>query len=247
MTFSEIGKLYATYVRKHYNDAMVVFDGYNNESTKSYEQRQRTGNGPKCSNVVIVESNEVQFFQAKFLSNEHNKSELIKLISKFLCDDSQNVINCVGDADTEIVSTALDFSTVDGRTIVVVADDTDLAGMLLYHWREEMGDLILFQTCISRGWNTKVVLPKVTSVKDYLLFIHAMSGCDTTSAPYGKGKISFVNLVNKSEMLKDISDTMNDVWADQAEIGIASIATFTMMYGGRKGHTLKRIWYTEEN
>ena len=48
-------------------------------------------------------------------------------------------------------------------------------------------------------------------------------------------------------MLKDISDTMNDVWADQAEIGIASIATFTMMYGGRKGHTLKRIWYTEEN
>ena len=46
MTFSEIGKLYATYVRKHYNDAMVVFDGYNNGSTKSYEQRQRTGNGP---------------------------------------------------------------------------------------------------------------------------------------------------------------------------------------------------------
>ena len=93
----------------------------------------------------------------------------------------------------------------------------------------------------------KVVSPKVTSVKDYLLFIHTMSSCDTTSGPYGKGKISFMNLVNKSEMLKDISDTMNDVWADQAEIGIASIATFTMMYGGRKGHTLKRIRYTEEN
>ena len=40
MTFSEIGKLYATYVRKHYNNAIVVFDGCNNnESTKSYEQR----------------------------------------------------------------------------------------------------------------------------------------------------------------------------------------------------------------
>ena len=38
MIFLEIGKLYATYVRKHYNDAIVVFDGYNNESTKSYEQ-----------------------------------------------------------------------------------------------------------------------------------------------------------------------------------------------------------------
>ena len=56
-----------------------------------------------------------------------------------------------------------------------------------------------------------------------------MSGCDTASAPYGKGKISFMNLVNRSEMLKDISNTMNDVWADHAEIGIASIATFTMI------------------
>ena len=93
----------------------------------------------------------------------------------------------------------------------------------------------------------KLVSPKVTSGKGYLLLIHAMSGCDTTSAPYGKGKISFMNLVNKSEMLKDISDTMNDVWADQAEIGIASIATFTMMYGERKSDTLKRIRYTGEN
>ena len=47
-----------------------------------------------------------------------------------------------------------------------------------------------------------------------------------------------MNLINKSEMLKDISDKMNDVWADQAETGIASIATFTMMYGGRKKKTL---------
>ena len=131
MTFSEIGKLYATYVRKHYNDAIVVFDSYNNESTKSYEQRRRTGNRPKCSNVEIVESNKGQFSQAKFLSNEHNKSELIKLTSKFLRDDSQNLINCVGDTDTKIVSNALDYSTVDGRTFVVVADDTDIAVMLL--------------------------------------------------------------------------------------------------------------------
>ena len=118
---------------------------------------------------MIVESNKVQCSQAKFLSNEHSKSELIKLIPKFLRDDSQYVINCVGGADTKIVSTALDYSTVDVRTIVVAADDTGIAVMLLYHWREQMGDLILFQPCISTGWNMKVVSPKVTSVKDYLL------------------------------------------------------------------------------
>ena len=66
MTFSEMGKLYPTYVRKHYSDAIVVFDGYNNDSMKSCEQRRRTGNGPKCSNVVIVESNKVQFPRQNF-------------------------------------------------------------------------------------------------------------------------------------------------------------------------------------
>ena len=50
-----------------------------------------------------------------------------------------------------------------------------------------------------------------------------------------------MNLVNKSEMLKDISTTINDVWAYQAEIRIASIAAFTTMYGGRKCDPLKRI------
>ena len=241
MKFSEIRKLYTSYVRKHYGDAVVVFDGYKNESTKSYEQRRRAGNGLKCSNVVIVESNKVQFSQAKFLSNEHNKSELISLITKFLRDDSQTVINCVGDADTKNVSTALDYASGDRRTVAVVADDTDIAVMLLYHWREDLSDVIIFQPCISKGWNMKLVSHKVARVKDYLLFIHAMSGCDTTSAPHGKGKISLMNLLHKSEMMKDISDTMNDVWADQTEIGIASIAAFTMMYGGKKGDTLRRI------
>ena len=87
---------------------------------------------------MIDESNKVQFSQEKFLSNEHTKSELIKLVSKFLRDDSRNVTNCVVDADTKIVSTALEYLTVDGRTMVVVGDDTDIAVMLLYHWREEI-------------------------------------------------------------------------------------------------------------
>ena len=47
-------------------------------------------------------------------------------------------------------------------------------------------------------------------------------------------------------MLKDISDTMNDVWGDQTEIGNTSVAAFNMMYGGRKGDTLKRIRYKKE-
>ena len=77
------------------------------------------------------------------MSNEYNKSQLINLISEFLRDDCQKVLNCIGDVDMKIVSTGLDYLSVGGKTVVVVADDTDIAVMLLYHWREEIEDLIL--------------------------------------------------------------------------------------------------------
>ena len=72
-----------------------------------------------------------------------------------------------------------------------------------------------------------------------------MSGCDTTSARFGERKASFLNLVKKSEELKEISDTMSDVWADQAEIGKASVRAFTLMYGGKNDDTLRKLRYVQ--
>ena len=178
MSFSEIGKLYVDYIWKHYRKATVVFDGYKELSTKSCEHKRRAGNGAKCPDIDIVESNKVHFSQGRFLSNEGNKDQIIKLISNFLRDDSQTAINCSDDADTTTVSTALGYCT-SRCPVVVVADDTDIVIMLLYHWKKEMGDLILFQERLNRGWN--------------MMFVHAMSGCDTTSAPFGKGKASFLS------------------------------------------------------
>ena len=244
MSFSEIGKLYVNYVRKHYGKATVVFYGYEGVSTKSCEHKRRAGNGARCPDIEIVESNKVQFPQERFLSNESNKDQIIKLISTFLRDDSQTVINCTDDADTAIVSTALGYCTGESP-VVVVADDTDIVIMLLYHWRKGMGDPIFFQERSNRGWNMKSVCPKLDVDKEHLLFIHAMSGCDTTSAPFGKGKASFLNLIKKSEELKEISDTMSDVWADQAEIGKASVTAFTLMYGGKNNDTLKKLRYVQ--
>ena len=248
MTFSEIGTLYVNYVTKHYGDATVVFDGYEDATTKSSEHKRRTGNGPKCPDIEVVESNKVHFPQERLLSNPHNKTEIIALISTYLRNNDITVINCAGDADTEIVSTALEYSTnTDDRRVIVVADDTDIAVMLLYHWKETMMDIIFYQQRMNRGWSMKTVSPSINTIKDHLLFIHAMSGCDTTSAAFGKGKVGFLNLVKKSETLKDLSDTMNDVWADKNEIGMASITTFTLVYGGKLCDTLTKMRYVGDN
>jgi len=218
-----------------------VFDGYENATTKSNEHLRRTGHGKMCQNLDIVESNTVPCSQDRFLSNQHNKTQFIKLISKYLKDDGQNVTNCDGDADTEIVSTVLRIASDTTKPVVVGADGTDIAMMLLYHWKNEFGDVIFFQERMQKGWKLKDCSGKLENIRNLILFIHAWSGCDTVSAPFGKGKASFLNLVKKSDELKQISITMNDIWAEQSEIGNLAVSVFEIMYGGKKDDTLTKL------
>ena len=61
--------------------------------------------------------------------------------------------------------------------------------------------------------------------------MHAWSGCDTTSAIYGKGKPSFLKMVQKSEDLQSSSKEMNNYWATQEEISEAAESVFKIVYG----------------
>lgn len=56
---------------------------------------------------------------------------------------------CEGEADTTIVATALkDAETNNQKAVITVADDTDVAMMLLYHLQEHHGDVYFFKG----GW-----------------------------------------------------------------------------------------------
>ena len=54
--------------------------------------------------------------------------------------DGQEVHNSTGDADTLIVECALKLSR-EGREVSVVADDTDILVLLMYHWEQNMADV----------------------------------------------------------------------------------------------------------
>ena len=72
-----------------------------------------------------------------------------------------------------------------------------------------------------------------------------MSGCDTTSAPYGKGKSSLLILLRKSKEMKELSKTMS-IWAEKEDIGEAAIRAFVLIYGGSKNDTLtnlRLVWF----
>ena len=156
----------------------------------------------------------IPFTPEKFLSNTNNKVQLVKKLSQYFKDDGNEVINCSGDADSTICHTALDLAATGEKSVVLVADDTDIFVMLIYHWKSEMKNIIFYQQKMLRGWNIASLFPKLDKVKDYILFVRAMTGPDTTSAPYGKGKKSFLNQILKSKILQSLSMMMQDIWAE---------------------------------
>ena len=141
----------------------------------------------------------------------------------------QVVVN--GDADLTVVSAISVSSPKTYNPIMVVADNTDNAIMLLYHWNGEMSEIIFN----SKKTETALIIASACSNledKEHLLFVHAWSVCDTASATFGKGKTRFLKLVNQSDELKDLSISISDAWTDRDYIGSLSVVVFRIMYSG---------------
>ena len=200
---------------------------------------RRTG-GKRCPNVDVVGCNKVPFPQDRFLTNEENKAAFIRLLESKLEQDGQTVKICQG-ADTTIVSTTLEQAEMSEKSVITVADDTDVAMMLLYHWQERHGEIIFFQEKGNKGWKMNDISHECDSFREHILFIHAFSGCDTSSAPFGRGKNSFLTLVMKNKTMQIVSDTMNDVWAEQEQVGEAAIKAFQIIYSGKDKDTLCKL------
>ena len=76
------------------------------------------------------------------------------------------------------------------KPVVVVADDTDILILLQHHFRPAEHKSVYLQTS-SKLISIEIIKRSIDPVlSKSLLFIHALSGCDTTSGSYCIGKIS---------------------------------------------------------
>ena len=243
MKFSEIGNVYAQYMKMHYEKAVIVFDGYEDESMKHHENLRR--NSVPQSTFAKVDANySIPFTQDRYLSCIENAAEFIKFISNLLRQYDFKVINCSGDADSTIVATSLEFAFQRTGPVNVMADDTDIAIMLMHHWQTDIHDDVYFvQERFNKAWRIQSANQSIEDIKDDLLFLHAWSGCDTTSSIFGKDKGNFVTILRKSPSLKETSAIIYHVWSSQNEVGEASIAAFKILYGGNENALLNLLRY----
>ena len=243
MKFSEIGNVYVHYVKMHYEKAVIVFDGYEDESMKRHEHLRR--NSVPQSIFAKVDTNYLApFTEDRYLSWTENKVEFIKFISNLLRQYDFKVTNCSGDADSTIVATSPEFTSQRTGPVNIIADDTDIVIMLMHHWKTDIHDDVDFvQERFSKAWSVQSANQSIEDIKDDLLFLHAWSGCDTTSSIFGKGKGNLLTILRKSPSLKEKSAIINNAWSSQNEVGEASIAAFKILYGGNENAPLSLLRY----
>jgi len=129
----------------------------------------------------------VTIAQEKLLATDHNKSAFISMLMTRMADASIEVKQAYEDADVMIVNTALSKAS-EFDSVIITAEDVDIL-ILLTALGTSTKNIYLQKS--GRGSGPSVLYsPSSCSFppKD-ILFLHAVSGCDTTSAPYGLGKI----------------------------------------------------------
>ena len=241
--YRDILQQYVQYVHAKYGrQTCIVFDGYESgPSTKDQEHLRRLGK--VSADIQLSESMEALVNQESFLANERNKSQFIKLLSCHLKADNQVVHQCSGDADTMIAAYAIQYAT-QGIEVTVIANDTDVLILLVYHWQKEMANIYFLSEMKSQKklWNVKDIVFKTGEMlSSHILFIHAWSGCDTTSATFGQGKTTLMKKIKESQEIQQISSLMSDPNTTKEEVGSAGIKLFVHLYGGKQTDCLNSL------
>ena len=195
-TYRDVCLTYISYVEHHYGqNTTVVFDGYSNmHSTKSAEQRRRAALTPSAD-IIFELDMKATTPKTSFLANNNNKA---RLIDKLMLELQHIGINCKqheSDADHLIISTAMEIAGLNPKPIVVVGTDTDLLVMLVAQCLPNMNIFMLFQHSPAIMYNIYEIQEAHDQLKTHLLAAHALTGCDTVSVPYMRGKKKAVEIL----------------------------------------------------
>ncbi|KAJ8890902.1 hypothetical protein PR048_010411 [Dryococelus australis] len=233
-TFDQICEAYVTFVQKHFSlTATVVFDGYDKCTTKG-EERRRWSAGRSSTDISIAANNAVMSMEVGFLRKGHNKNGLIKLLVTYFRSSVHHAIQCSGDADTTIAAIALQYDTSCG--VKVISTDTDILAMLNARADEGTHIEVLHPTSdkiTGKIFSISAIQQDIGEMKNYILFCHAMTGSDTTSTFFGKGKKQAWNIIKSDVSIRNTVDVFMRPNADKMDI-ISAGEKFIMSFN--QGH-----------
>ncbi|KAF2899566.1 hypothetical protein ILUMI_06616 [Ignelater luminosus] len=102
--------------------ALVVLDGYHDQNDKSTKSAEREHRRKKCSSADAVFDKTIPATMAKerFFCNECNKKRFITMMTNGLLAQNFEAKQAVEDADSTIISNALQLDQQSGTAVIVV-------------------------------------------------------------------------------------------------------------------------------
>lgn len=246
-TFQTIFQRYSTFL-SHLQIDTVVFDGY----TLSTKDATHSKRGTKMAQTVeIRKENQCPADRKSFLSNYSNKESFVKKLSNELRNEFR-VVECPSDADTTIVKEALDAAR--SSKVTVFSDDTDVFCLLLHHIAIEKSaynDIIVAEMTKHKNKSREYymladVMEKLETVNiQFLLFCHAFTGCDTTSAIHMSGKTSIFKKLQDSSKLRTLAGEFYKENSPE-KIGNLTVNFFELLYSKSEDlATIRKIKYQQ--
>ena len=228
-TYSSISGMYVRHIHKNYHDdALVVFDGYLEASTKDEVHRRRQGLEVGAS-VSVARDLQTTMSKKAFLANPSNKQALINLLSEDMQESGISTVHAEGDADYKIAMLACTSALT--RPTASVADDTDIFQLMVNHAPIGPNSKPLYMLTESRAICISLLKRCLDPVLcASLFFIHGISGCDTTSRPFGIGKGT---VLSKYKALAEYAPVFMSESSSKEDIESAGQKALLVMYGSK--------------
>ena len=208
----------------HYGRVDLLFDRYFSDSIKNVTRNNR-GDGGRFH---IVSTTPIPRNWKTFMRNSENKTELFRLIAKyaeniipppdkqFICTIDDKVVVCPPsvptdnispctheEVDTRILLHARDAVTRGFTSLLLKATDTDVVVVCLSLFEQIGAKCIWIEFGTSRNLRLLPIHEIHKSLGPArcrgLPFFHALTGCDTTTAFVGYGKVSAWNVWEEFE------------------------------------------------
>ena len=154
-------------------------------------------------------------------SFQHN----IQLVNKLDCEVSH------AEADITLCSYMMKAAAHGAQTICILSNDTDVFVLLVY-WTSKMQINAKIQM---EKWDGDILdINKTVKLLgrrkcSQLLGAHALSGCDTVSYPFGKGKQSVLKVLEND--IPGLDKVLGEPGATQSQLKATVDAFFLLLYG----------------
>ena len=218
-------------------------------SAKDHERQRRAGVG---SNTFNLDLNSPLPSREAVMKNKHKKRGLSRLPRAFnlgcgvSVESRDDGVFLHDEAVITIISYLFQAADAGRQVVRILNDDSDIFVLLVYWtWRYDIQVRVSVQM---EKWDGVVLDINATcanlgdTVCSQLLGAHVLSGCDTVSYPFGKGKASVLK-TPKTGNFPGLFDVPGEESATHVDLMAVGQHFFAALYGQHTGTSMTQARY----